>query len=137
MVATAQHLKIEIKNFTKMHEIIHHYFDYTTDIPNNEKSFDTLLIKKGYLPEDYPKEFRANKGAGMLLINKKALEYAFNTYTDFEKMASFFNVNNIVLKIRILDELIYSHNLSYKQANLIYNGYYFQQQTQLKEILFK
>lgn len=73
----------------------------------------------------------------MLLINKKALEYAFNTYTDFEKMANFFNVNDIVLKIRILDELIYSHNLSYSQANLIYNGYYFQQQTQLKEILFK
>ena len=46
MVATAQHLKIEIKNFTKMHEIIHHYFDYTTDMPNNEKSFDTLLIKR-------------------------------------------------------------------------------------------
>ena len=137
MVATAQHLKIEIKNFTKMHEIIHHYFDYTTDMPNNEKSFDTLLIKKGYLPEDYPKEFRANKGAGMLLINKKALKYAFSTYDDLEKMASFFNVNDIVLKIRILDELIYSHNLSYKQANLIYNSYYFQQQTQLKEILLK
>ena len=50
-------------------------------------------------------------------------------------MASFFNVNDIVLKIRILDELIYSYNLSYKQANLIYNSYYFQQQTQLKEIL--
>lgn len=32
MVATAQHLKIEIKNFTKMHEIIHHYFDCTTDM---------------------------------------------------------------------------------------------------------
>ncbi|MGM0288732.1 ImmA/IrrE family metallo-endopeptidase [Enterococcus sp. AZ029] len=136
MVATAQHLKTEIKNFTKMHEIIHHFFDYTTT-PNNEKIFETLLLKKGYHPEDYPKEFRANKGAGMLLINKKALEYAFNNYNDLDKMARFFNVNDIVLKIRILDELIYSHNLSYRQANLLYNSYYFQQKKQLKKILFK
>lgn len=97
-----------------MYEIIYYYFDYMIDMFNNEKLFDILFIKKGYFFEDYFKEFRVNKGVGMLFINKKVLKYVFSIYDDFEKMVSFFNVNDIVFKIRIFDELIYFYNLFYK-----------------------
>ncbi len=53
IITTNQHLMLERKNFTKMHEIIHYY----RDVPYLGKAhaFSDMILEDTYLPEDYKK----------------------------------------------------------------------------------
>jgi len=53
IITTNQHLMLERKNFTKMHEIIHYY----KDVPylGESHAFSDMILEDAYLPEDYKK----------------------------------------------------------------------------------
>ena len=53
IITTNQHLMLERKNFTKMHEIIHYY----RDVPylGESHAFSDMILEDTYLPEDYKK----------------------------------------------------------------------------------
>lgn len=54
IITTNKELMLERKNFTKMHEVIHYYIDIPK-INNATHTFSDILLKNGYLMEDFPK----------------------------------------------------------------------------------
>ena len=47
-------------------------------------------MKNGYLMEDFPKEYRANVGASMLMANDQALFYALKNFIHSKKLHNTF-----------------------------------------------
>lgn len=54
IITTNKELMLERKNFTKMYEVIHYYIDIPK-INNATHTFSDILLKNGYLMEDFPK----------------------------------------------------------------------------------
>lgn len=77
--------QMKYKKFTKMHEIIHYYRDYS--YLSKSHAFSNFILQKDYLPEDFDKEVAADIGAGILIANDQALNYAIKIFF-YEKKSS-------------------------------------------------
>lgn len=108
LITTNKNLHLERKNFTKMHEIIHYYIDipYISDT----YSLSDMVLEKGYLPEDIPKEYRANVGASILLANDCALLFAIHKFNSFNEVAGYFFMSKSALHNRIKEYLVFMCN---------------------------
>lgn len=122
IITTNQNLSDEYKNFTKMHEIIHYYRDYS--YLGESHAFSDLILQKDYLPEDFDKEVAADIGASILMANDRALRYALNEFRNFDDIANYFSISKSKLRVRIIQYLEftnnYTHNRAYKLLNYLY-----------------
>ena len=124
IITTNRDLRVERKNYTKMHEIIHYYRDIPFVKAGHE--FYDLLDQNFYKPEDIEKEYRANIGASILLANDIALEYAIQKFNTFNEVADYFFMSKSALHNRLDEHLVYVQNIhpnnSYKIVNMYRNG---------------
>lgn len=120
IITTNKNLVLERKNFTKMHEIVHYY----RDIPyvSESHTFSDMLTENGYLPENIPKEYRANVGASILLANDCALLFALKKFNSFQQVADYFYMSKSALHNRLKEYLIFICNCTSHYAyRLVYN----------------
>lgn len=111
IITTNKNLSDEYKNFTKMHEIIHYYRDYS--YLSKSHAFSDFISQKDYLPEDFDKEVAADIGAGILMANDQALKYALSKFKNINKLTNHFSMSNATLKVRIMQYLEFTENYSY------------------------
>ncbi|EJG4541522.1 MULTISPECIES: ImmA/IrrE family metallo-endopeptidase [Enterococcus] len=135
IITTNKELMLERKNFTKMHEIMHYYIDIPK-INNATHTFSDILLKNGYLMEDFPKEYRANVGASMLMANDQALFYALKKFYSFEEIAQYFFMSKSALRNRLIEHLMYVNNCTFAHANTLFNNYYFHKETDIYRFIF-
>lgn len=121
IITTNKNLSDEHKNFTKMHEIIHYYRDYS--YLSKSHAFSDFISQKDYLPEDFDKEVAADIGAGILMANDQALKYALRKFKKFDEIENHFDMNRSILKTRIMQHLEFNENYSYDKANKILKQY--------------
>lgn len=107
-----------------MHEVMHYYIDIPK-INNATHTFSDILLKNSYLLEDFPKEYRANVGASMLMASDQALFYAFKKFYSFEEITQYFFMSKSALRIRIIEHLMYVNNCTAHHAKTLFNDYYF------------
>lgn len=117
IITTNKNLSTEYKNFTKMHEIIHYYRDYT--YLSESHAFSDFILQKDYLPEDFDKEVAADIGAGILMANDQALKYALSEFHRFDDIANYFIISESKLRVRIMQYLEFNKNYSYDKAKKI------------------
>lgn len=127
-------LMIERKNFTCMHEIIHYYRDIPYEQENH--TFSDMIEENGYLSEDFPKEYRANVGASILMANDQALQYALKKFETFEEVARYFFMSKAALFNRLSDYLIYVHNCTPSYSRTLINHYKFGRKNDLFQVFF-
>ncbi|MGM0125740.1 hypothetical protein IGI37_003140 [Enterococcus sp. AZ194] len=128
-------LMLERKNFTCMHEVIHYYRDIPYEKENH--TFSDMIEENGYLPEDYPKEYRANVGAGILMANDEALQYALTKFDNFGKVANYFFISKAALFNRLRDYLVYIQNCSPSYAASLVTKYKYGQSKDFFQAFFK
>ncbi|EON3036936.1 ImmA/IrrE family metallo-endopeptidase [Enterococcus faecium] len=123
IITTNQHLMLERKNFTKMHEIIHYY----RDVPylGEAHAFSDMILEDTYLPEDYEKELRANIGASILMANDRALPYALRKFRNFNEVANYFFMSKAALRKRILQYLEFTGGYTSEEAYRLFKKYYY------------
>lgn len=123
IITTNQHLMLERKNFTKMHEIIHYY----RDVPylGESHAFSDMILEDTYLPEDYEKELRANIGASILMANDQALPYALRKFRNFNEVANYFFMSKAALRKRILQYLEFTGGCTSEEAYKLFKSYYY------------
>ncbi len=123
IITTNQHLMLERKNFTKMHEIIHYY----RDVPylGEAHAFSDMILEDTYLPEDYEKELRANIGASILMANDQALPYALRKFRNFNEVANYFFMSKAALRKRILQYLEFTGGYTPEEAYRLFKKYYY------------
>ncbi len=136
IITTNKELMLERKNFTKMHEITHYYIDIPT-INSNTHTFSDMILENGYFPEDYPKEYRANICASMLMANTQALHFALKNFCTFEEVAQYFFMSKAALQNRLIEHLIYINNCTPCYAKSLFNDYYFNDGKKFRSIFFK
>lgn len=124
IITTNKELMLERKNFTKMHEVTHYYIDIPK-INSNTHTFSDMILENGYFPEDYPKEYRANVGASMLMANTQALHFALKNFCTFEEVAQYFFMSKAALRNRLIEHLIYINNCTPCYAKSLFNDYFF------------
>lgn len=122
IITTNKNLSDEYKNFTKMHEIIHYYRDYS--YLSESHAFSDFILQKDYLPEDFDKEVAADIGASILMANDQALKYAINIYNNFDEISKYFFINRNVLRTRIIQYLEFKKDLPYLVAHQKFNEYH-------------
>lgn len=122
IITTNKNLSDEYKNFTKMHEIIHYYRDYS--YISKSHAFSDFILQKDYLPEDFDKEVAADIGAGILMANDQALSYAIKIYNNFDEISKYFFMNRKVLRTRIIQYLELNQGLPYLIAHQKFNEFY-------------
>lgn len=135
IITTNQHLMLERKNFTKMHEIIHYY----RDIPylGESHAFSDMILEDTYLPEDYEKELRANIGASILMANDQALPYALKKFRNFNEVANYFFMSKAALRKRILQYLEFTGGYTPEEAYRLFKNYYYKNGRELLKFLYK
>ncbi|HFD6463397.1 ImmA/IrrE family metallo-endopeptidase [Enterococcus faecium] len=135
IITTNQHLMLERKNFTKMHEIIHYY----RDVPylGEAHAFSDMILEDTYLPEDYEKELRANIGASILMANDQALPYALRKFRNFNEVANYFFMSKAALRKRILQYLEFTGGCTYETAYKLFKDYYYKSGRELLKFLYK
>ena len=123
IITTNQHLMLERKNFTKMHEIIHYY----RDVPylGESHAFSDMILEDTYLLKDYEKELRANIGASILMANDRALPYALRKFRNFNEVANYFFMSKAALRKRILQYLEFTGGCTSGEAYKLFKGYYY------------
>ncbi|EGP4822338.1 ImmA/IrrE family metallo-endopeptidase [Enterococcus faecium] len=123
IITTNQHLMLERKNFTKMHEIIHYY----RDVPyiGESHAFSDMILEDTYLPEDYEKELRANIGASILMANDQALPCALRKFRNFDEVANYFFMSKAALRKRILQYLEFTGGYTSDEAYRLFKKYYY------------
>ncbi|WP_258082420.1 ImmA/IrrE family metallo-endopeptidase [Enterococcus mundtii] len=114
IITPNQNLSDEHKNFTKMHEIIHYYRDYS--YLSESHAFSDFISQKDYLPEDFDKEVAADIGAGILMANDQALKYALRKFKKFDKIGTYFDMDSSTLKIRIMHYIEFTAGFSYDKT---------------------
>ncbi|OTO53037.1 ImmA/IrrE family metallo-endopeptidase [Enterococcus faecium] len=129
IIITNQHLMLERKNFTKMHEIIHYY----RDVPylGESHAFSDMILEDTYLPEDYKKELRANIGASILMANDRALPYALKKFRNFDEVANYFFLSKAALRKRILQYLEFTGGYSSEEAYRLFKKYYYRNELEI------
>lgn len=120
IITTNKNLSDEYKNFTKMHEIIHYYRDYT--YLSESHAFSDFILQKDYLPEDFDKEVAADIGASILMANDHALTYALKIFRNFEEVSNYFFMSKSVLKKRILQYLEFSKGYTLRESYRLYKN---------------
>ncbi|WP_066026172.1 ImmA/IrrE family metallo-endopeptidase [Enterococcus mundtii] len=123
IITTNKNLSDEYKNFTKMHEIIHYYRDYT--YLSKSHAFSDFILQKDYLPEDFDKEVAADIGASILMANDRALKYALLNFKNFNSVVKHFAISKKVLKTRIFQYLEFAENHTYKSSYQLFRNYYY------------
>lgn len=133
IITTNQHLMLERKNFTKMHEIIHYY----RDIPylGESHAFSDMILENTYLPEDYEKELRANVGASILMANDRALPYALRKFRNFNEVADYFFMSKAALRKRILQYLDFTGGHTAEEAYRLFKKYYYRNELEILQYL--
>ncbi|MDU5602018.1 MAG: ImmA/IrrE family metallo-endopeptidase [Enterococcus faecium] len=123
IITTNQHLMLERKNFTKMHEIIHYY----RGVPylGESHAFSDMILEDTYLPKDYEKELRANIGASILMANDRALPYALKKFRNFDEVANYFFMSKAALRKRILQYLEFTGGCTSEEAYRLFKKYYY------------
>lgn len=86
--------------------------------------------------EDFPKEYRANVGASMLMANDQALFYALKKFYSFEEIAQYFFMSKSALRNRLIEHLMYVNNCTFAHANTLFNNYYFHKETDIYRFIF-
>lgn len=123
IITTNTNLLFECKNFTKMHEIMHYYRDFSYD--SKSHAFSDLILQKDYLPEDFDKEIAADIGAGILMANDQALKHALEKLKTFDQIANYFCIHKPALKIRIMHYLEFTERYTYNIAYKLFKEYYY------------
>ncbi|EMW6190384.1 ImmA/IrrE family metallo-endopeptidase [Enterococcus faecium] len=133
IITTNQHLMLERKNFTKMHEIIHYY----RDVPylGEAHAFSDMILEDTYLPEDYEKELRANIGASILMANDQALPYALRKFRNFNEVANYFFMSKAALRKRILQYLEFTGGCTSEEAYKLFKNYYYRNELEILQYL--
>ncbi|EJB5627606.1 ImmA/IrrE family metallo-endopeptidase [Enterococcus faecium] len=133
IITTNQHLMLERKNFTKMHEIIHYY----RDVPylGEAHAFSDMILEDTYLPEDYEKELRANIGASILMANDRALPYALKKFRNFNEVANYFFMSKAALRKRILQYLEFTGGYTSDEAYKLCKNYYYRNELEILQYL--
>lgn len=122
IITTNKNLSDEYKNFTKMHEIIHYYRDYS--YLSESHAFSDFISQKDYLPEDFDKEVAADIGASILMANDRALRYALKKFKKFNDISNYFNMNKATLRVRITQYLEFNENFTYDTAYSLFKYFY-------------
>lgn len=132
IITTNQHLMLERKNFTKMHEIIHYY----KDVPylGESHAFSDMILEDTYLPEDY-KKLRANIGASILMANDRALPYALKKFRNFNEVANYFFMSKAALRKRILQYLEFTGGYTSEEAYKLFKNYYYRNELEILQYL--
>lgn len=123
IITTNTNLLFECKNFTKMHEIMHYYRDFSYD--SKSHAFSDLILQKDYLPEDFDKEIAADIGAGILMANDQALKHALEKLKTFDQIANYFCIHKPALKIRIMHYLEFTERYTSKETYRLFKEYYY------------
>jgi len=122
IITTNQNLSDEYKNFTKMHEIIHYYRDYT--YLSKSHAFSDFILQKDYLPEDFYKEVAADIGAGILMVNDQALRYALKKFKIFNDISNYFNMSKSAFRVRTIQYLEFNEKFTYNTAYKLFKYFY-------------
>ena len=133
IITTNQHLMLERKNFTKMHEIIHYYRDVL--YLGEAHAFSDMILEDTYLPEDYEKELRANIGASILMANDRALPYALKKFRNFNEVANYFFMSKAALRKRILQYLEFTGGYTSDEAYKLFKNYYYRNELEILQYL--
>lgn len=124
----------ERKWFTTMHEVAHYFFDLIT--LEDGMSLSDMVTDEGYLPEDLPREYRANVTASILMANDEALAYAINKFKCYHSVCNYFYMSKAALQNRLVEHLVYVKNCSPQYAFSLVSNYRYSDGTHFKKIFF-
>ncbi|MDB7086338.1 ImmA/IrrE family metallo-endopeptidase [Enterococcus mundtii] len=122
IITTNKNLSDEYKNFTKMHDIIHYYRDYSYN--SESHAFSDFILQKDYLPEDFDKEVAADIGAGILMVNDQALRYALKKFKKFNDISNYFNMSKSAFRVRTIQYLEFNEKFTYNTAYKLFKYFY-------------
>nr|WP_308168004.1 ImmA/IrrE family metallo-endopeptidase [Enterococcus innesii] len=122
------------KWFTTMHEVGHYFFDLIT--LKDGMSLSDMVTDEGYLPEDLPREYRANVIASVLMANDEALIYAINKFKCYHSVCNYFYMSKAALQNRLVEYLVYIKNCAPRYAFSLVNNYRYCDGVQFKKIFF-
>ena len=120
--------------FTSMHEVGHYFFDLI-DLEDG-MSLSDMVTDEGYLPEDLPREYRANVTASILMANDEALIYAVKKFKCYKSVCNYFYMSKAALQNRLLEHLVYIKNCTPSYAFTLVSNYRYSDGTQFKKIFF-
>lgn len=125
----------ERRLFTCMHEIGHFYFDL--DSLNAGNQLTDMMNEDGYLPDDLPREFRANVTASVLMSNDSALRFSIQKFNSFNKIAEYFCMSKSALRVRLTEYLMYHFNCSPNYSYQLVNDFVYSDGREFRKIINK